>query len=162
MARKRAWSSDVKRLLSQHLPPALSAVLAGPARIALTRRHARGMGLFASAKMSAHIPWESRLERDFIQQLEDDPEVVCFVAQPLRMDLVIEGRKRRHYPDFLVCRLKRPAMLAEVKPDGRSDAADFRGVVKAAKAACERLGISYEVVRESEIRTPLVLPKMPD
>lgn len=159
MARRRAWPDDVKRLLSQHLPPALSSVLDGPARVALTRRHAGGMGLFASAKMSAHIPWESRLERDYIQRLEDDPEVVCFVAQPIRLDLIVDGRKRRHYPDFLVCRLERRATLAEVKPDDRSEGPDFRAVVTAAEGACEQLGVAYQVVRESEIRRAPILGK---
>ena len=159
MARRQAWSDDVKRMLQQHLPPSLFSVLDGPARVALTRRHTRRMGLFASAKMSAHIPWESELEREYIEQLEADASVLCFVAQPIRLDLVISGRKRRHFPDFLVCR-ERSASLDEVKPDSRGEDPDVRALVAAAETACEQLGIGYRLVRESDIRKRPTLGKL--
>jgi hypothetical protein len=47
------------------------------------------------------LHYESKLERDFLILLEIDPGIETVVTQPITIDLVVDGRRRRYTPDVL-------------------------------------------------------------
>lgn len=61
-------------------------------------------GNFVSKKNENRlIQFESSLERDYVYLLEFDPEVYCYLEQPLKIKYVSPQNKRKTYvPDFLV------------------------------------------------------------
>lgn len=150
--RRCPWSDVAKAKLQQYLPDSLRHVLAGPARRPLTRRHARVMGLFPSDKMDMMFAWESTIERDYMYLLEADPAVVCFVPQPTRLNLWIEGHKRSHFPDFLVIYADGNIRLAEVKQDAEAALPAMQQLFAAARTACTEHGLEYKETLESKIR----------
>ena len=48
-----------------------------------------------------HVIYESRLELSTLLLADFDPAVTRVVAQPFRLSAVVNGRLRRHIPDFL-------------------------------------------------------------
>lgn len=74
------------------------------------------IGKFASLKMGKTIWWESQLEQDYIYLLEFDPDVTSYQEQPPTISYVLNGKKRRYTPDFLVERRDKRQII-EVKPE---------------------------------------------
>ena len=60
-------------------------------------------GTFSSAKNGNSLGYESLLERDMMILLEFDDAVERFEEQPVKVPLVINGKKRKPYvPDILI------------------------------------------------------------
>jgi len=59
-------------------------------------------GAYWSATMRADVVYESRLELARLLLADFDPDVVSIFAQPCLLKAVVEGRARRHVPDFLL------------------------------------------------------------
>jgi len=58
-------------------------------------------GKYWAATERDHVIYESRLELSSLLLADFDPAVTRVVAQPFRLSAVVNGRLRRHIPDFL-------------------------------------------------------------
>lgn len=58
-------------------------------------------GSYWAATVAALVSYESRLELMSLLMADFDPDVVDVVAQPFLLQAVVNGRVRRHVPDFL-------------------------------------------------------------
>ena len=80
-------------------------------------------GLLPSRFPSGHLPFESKLEHDFLTLLQLDHCVHDVVTQPVTLDLIVGGQRRSYTPDALVTwhdAMERPfpqrQVMFEVKP----------------------------------------------
>ena len=83
-----------------------------PARKVVKRSTHRVVGYHASVKMGRAIPWESQIEKAYFEQLEVDPRVHEFYAQPTTFN----WGNLRYTPDAYVIE-HGGAYFVEVKPD---------------------------------------------
>jgi hypothetical protein len=75
-------------------------------------------GMYWSATMEGHVVYESRLELARLLLADFDPGVVTIVAQPFQLTTWVDGRPRRHVPDFLLLDRSGLASVVDVKPVG--------------------------------------------
>ena len=103
-------------------------------------------GLWWSATMSAHVGYESWLERDHVVALDFDADVVAIASQPFWLSWFDEaGRRVTHAPDFLARRVDGSAVVIDCRPEERrppSDVAKF----DATQVACDLVGWEYRLV----------------
>ncbi|MGY3341525.1 MULTISPECIES: TnsA endonuclease N-terminal domain-containing protein [unclassified Bradyrhizobium] len=124
-----------------------------------TRRGARGRSRrsivydFISRKMHSRVPYESTIERDLIIQMEVDPEVTGYWAQPETFKWATEGCKRRYTPDFLVRYRGGTSAYRQVKPLAKwiSDW-NFGGRRPEIERQCAARGATHEIWTEGMIR----------
>jgi hypothetical protein len=83
-------------------------------------RSARGQahypGWYWSATMGAHVIYESRLELARLLLADFDRGVTAIAAQPFLLRAHVDGRARRHVPDFLLVHADRSVRVVNVKP----------------------------------------------
>jgi len=72
-------------------------------------------GFYWSATMSDHVIYESRLELARLLAADFDPGVRGILAQPFLLTALVEGKVRRHVPDFLLLTGAEPVVV-DVKP----------------------------------------------
>jgi hypothetical protein len=102
-------------------------------------------GEYASATMGCGVVYESRLELARLLLADFDPEVRGIFGQPCRLVARVDGRVRRHVPDFLLMMRPGTVRVVNVKP------ADLLGEPRIAEALAwpgelvERRGWEYEV-----------------
>jgi len=107
-------------------------------------------GFYWSATMQDHVVYESRLELARLLCADFDPVVRLIFAQPFLLEARIEGRVRRHVPDFLLLTDVGPVVV-DVKPArllARPEAAFTLGWTARAVAA---RGWEYEVFTEPPV-----------
>ncbi|MFF5538607.1 TnsA-like heteromeric transposase endonuclease subunit [Streptomyces cinerochromogenes] len=73
-------------------------------------------GTHWSSTMRAHVLYESRLELTRLLYADFDQDVTAVFAQPILLTATVDGRKRRHVPDYLVLREKDVPLVVDVKP----------------------------------------------
>ena len=73
-------------------------------------------GWYWSATTGRHLVYESRLELAYLLMADFDPKVVSIAAQPFCVTAQMEGRRRRHVPDFLVVDSDGLVTVVNVKP----------------------------------------------
>jgi hypothetical protein len=73
--------------------------------------------VFASRKNGSSIICESQLEADACLAWEQDPTVVRYYAQPTRLFVVVNEKRRSYTPDFAVIYDTGKTRFVEVKPD---------------------------------------------
>jgi hypothetical protein len=73
-------------------------------------------GTYWSSTMRDHVVYESRLELTRLLYADFDQDVTAVFAQPFLLSTTVEGRRRRHVPDFLVLREKDVPLVVDVKP----------------------------------------------
>ncbi|MFJ8150570.1 TnsA-like heteromeric transposase endonuclease subunit [Streptomyces sp. NPDC096048] len=73
-------------------------------------------GTYWSSTMSGHVVYESRLELTRLLYADFDQDVTAVFAQPFLLSTTVEGRQRRHVPDYLVLRDKDVPLVVDVKP----------------------------------------------
>jgi hypothetical protein len=83
------------------------------------RGQAHLSGMYWAATTGGHVVYESRLELARLLLADFDPQVAWMWAQPGRLDAVVEGRGRRHVPDFLFESPSGVATVVNVKPARR-------------------------------------------
>jgi len=59
-------------------------------------------GKYPGMKAGRMMQWESRHERNAMLLLDTCPSVLAFNEQPCEINYILQGQKRRHFPDFLV------------------------------------------------------------
>jgi len=73
-------------------------------------------GAFYSDKMKREIEYDSELEFDFFQRLEEIDEVGFYQEQPFKISFEYEGHKSDYYPDVIFCLNDGKGVVADIKP----------------------------------------------
>lgn len=73
-------------------------------------------GTYWSSTMRDHVVYELRLELTRLLYADFDQDLTAVFAQPFLLSTTVEGRRRRHVPDFLVLREKDVPLVVDVKP----------------------------------------------
>lgn len=106
-------------------------------------------GLYWSATMSAHVEFESWLERDEALVLDFDPDVTGFAAQPFWLFWRDGHRSRSHAPDFFARRADGTGVVVDCRPAARIKPRDEASFV-ATERACASMGWIYRRVSEHD------------
>lgn len=119
-------------------------------------------GVFSSVKNGRSLGYESLLERDLMILLEFDDTVERFEEQPVKVPVVVNGKKVKPYtPDILIhyyplssSGIPRP-VLAEVKDtsDLKKNKIKYAPKFEAASLYAEELGWDWRKFTEKDIRT---------
>lgn len=106
------------------------------------------------------LHYESKLERDFLILLEIDAGLEMVETQPVTLDLVVEGRRRRYTPDILATWWEdahfpygKRRVVFEVKPYSvlTRDYAELAPKLRAAKRHFASRGVGFRVVTDRSI-----------
>jgi len=87
-------------------------------RRVVSRSNSHSAGKYPSWKMKRMLHWESVNELNAFRLLDCDPEVRRFGEQPCKIEYVMDGVERVHYPDILVITTKSKEFW-EVKPQSK-------------------------------------------
>lgn len=104
-------------------------------------------GSFWSATQGGLVLYESRLELARLPFADFDRSVRGIVAQPFLLEAEIDGRRRRHVPDFLLLTESLPVVV-DVKPASRVSNPGIAFVLAWTRRAVEGRGWVYEVWSE--------------
>ncbi|MTI80834.1 MAG: transposase [Firmicutes bacterium] len=115
----------------------------------ITNKNGRNhIGNFPSLKMNNIIPWESRLERDYIYILEFEDAVRYFSAQPFTIYAQINGKAHRYTPDFLV-KKNTETLVVEVKNEKNVVQKDTKLQIAIGTAYCQANDMTFKLVTEA-------------
>ncbi|MDT0618309.1 TnsA endonuclease N-terminal domain-containing protein [Salinisphaera sp. P385] len=119
------------------------------------RRGARQhhVGLYASRRNKALVPFESTLEKQACALLESQPRLVGYRTQPCAIQLPIDGKTRKVYPDFELTTVNGVA-LVDVKYEKASRKLAFQARASALQEYANQRGMNYAVLTEQHIRVP--------
>lgn len=118
-------------------------------------------GGYSSRKNRAMDPFESTLEKEYLLLLDFDESVERFETQPVRIPR--PGVSNGYVPDVLIFFLPddktgvvRKPLLAEVKTsdDLKRNKEKYAPKFAAARQFAEGMGWNFEIVDETQIRTP--------
>ncbi|MFF0813319.1 TnsA-like heteromeric transposase endonuclease subunit [Streptomyces albogriseolus] len=104
-------------------------------------------GAYWSATLRDHVIYESRLELARLLFADFDPSVWGIVAQPFLMKVEVDGKVRRHVPDFLLMTRDGPKVV-DVKPFHRLSEPTVGFTFGWARQLVEARGWPYEVWSE--------------
>lgn len=115
-------------------------------------------GNFVSTKnKNKLIQFESSLERDYVYLLEFNPEVYCYLEQPLKIIYTNNSNKKKSYiPDFLV-RYRNPIIkdeLIEIKyhSDLVKNYLLYKPKLVAAEEFCKKNSLTFRLLTDKNIR----------
>ncbi|GGP98588.1 hypothetical protein GCM10010215_25340 [Streptomyces virginiae] len=97
--------------------------------------------------MRDHVIYESRLELTRLLFADFDPCVRRILAQPFLLKAVLEGKVRKHIPDYLLITEQGP-LVVDVKPSGRLPKPEVAFTVAWTRQVVESRGWEYEVWSE--------------
>ncbi|WP_406107760.1 TnsA-like heteromeric transposase endonuclease subunit [Streptomyces sp. NBC_01003] len=106
-------------------------------------------GTYWSATVGDHVIYESRLELGRLLFADFDPEVRHIVAQPFLIKAEVQGKLRRHIPDYLLLTDGGPVVV-DVKPRHRLERPQIAFTFAWTKQAVESRGWQYEVWSEPD------------
>lgn len=104
-------------------------------------------GIYWSATTKDHVIYESRLELARLLFADFDPSVRHIVAQPFLLKATLEGKDRRHIPDYLLITDQGPVVV-DVKPLRRVSKPEVAFTFDWTREAVESRGWQYEVWNE--------------
>lgn len=104
-------------------------------------------GTYWSRTQFDHVIYESRLELARLIYADFDEDVTSIAAQPFLLEVEVDGRVRRHIPDFLLSTPRGPVVV-EVKPRHRVSAPTVAYTLSWARQLVEDRGWDYEVWSE--------------
>ncbi|MCX4511968.1 TnsA-like heteromeric transposase endonuclease subunit [Streptomyces sp. NBC_01619] len=96
-------------------------------------------GTYWSATVGDHVIYESRLELGRLLFADFDPEVRHIVAQPFLLKAEVQGKLRRHIPDYLLLTVGDPVVV-DVKPRHRLERPQIAFTFAWTKQAVESRG----------------------
>ena len=111
-------------------------------------------GLYWSATMQSLVGYESRLELACLLFEDFDPVVTTIRSQPFLLEAMVEGKSRRHVPDYLLEYQDRTICVLDVKPRALLARPEIAAALAWAGACIEARGWQYRVVSEPD---PVVL-----
>jgi hypothetical protein len=103
-------------------------------------------GTFWSATQSGHVVYESRLELARLLLADFDTSVAGIVAQPFLFVANVDGKQRKHIPDYLLITKDGP-LVVDVKPLRHLTKPVVARTFAWTRAAVESRGWRYEVCR---------------
>ncbi|MGW3933766.1 TnsA-like heteromeric transposase endonuclease subunit [Streptomyces microflavus] len=106
-------------------------------------------GTYWAATERDHVIYESRLELARLLFADFSPAVRHVVAQPFLLKAVVEGRLRRHIPDYLLLTDDGPVVV-DVKPRHRLERPKVAFTFAWTRAAVASRGWRYEVWSEPD------------
>ncbi|MBB6416637.1 TnsA-like heteromeric transposase endonuclease subunit [Streptomyces sp. AK010] len=106
-------------------------------------------GTYWAATVRDHVIYESRLELARLLFADFAPDVRHVVAQPFLLKAVVEGRQRRHIPDYLLLTDDGPVVV-DVKPRHRLERPKVAFTFAWTRAAVASRGWRYEVWSEPD------------
>lgn len=104
-------------------------------------------GIYWSATVRDHVIYESRLELARLLFADFDPAVRSIVAQPFLLKAEVDGKLRKHIPDYLLITEQGP-MVVDVKPLHRLSKPDVAFTFDWTRRVVESRGWQYEVSSE--------------
>ncbi|WP_326619670.1 TnsA-like heteromeric transposase endonuclease subunit [Streptomyces decoyicus] len=104
-------------------------------------------GTYWSATVRDHVIYESRLELARLLYADFDPAVRDIVAQPFLLKAMVEGKVRKHIPDYFLATTDGPVVV-DVKPHRRLSNAVVAFTFTWTRQAVESRGWRYEVWSE--------------
>ncbi len=104
-------------------------------------------GVYWSATEADHVIYESQLELSRLLLADFDADVTHIVAQPFLMRAVVDGKRRRHIPDFFLATSRGPVVV-DVKPRWKVDDPKVADTFAWVRAAVETKGWTFEVATE--------------
>ncbi|GAA1159747.1 TnsA-like heteromeric transposase endonuclease subunit [Streptomyces hebeiensis] len=104
-------------------------------------------GTYWSATTQSHVPYESRLELARLLFADFDPSVHGIVAQPFLLKFAVEGKIRKHVPDYFLSTQRGPVVV-DVKPHHRLAQGETAATFAWTRQAVEARGWRYEVWSE--------------
>ena len=107
---------------------------------------------FPSFKNSRVIVCESKLEAEFCQLLEFDPQVISYTPQPITISIWVNGVLTDYTPDFNVNYILKPDSYFEVKPSTVSSWDEYMVLMKHAKQHFAEKKQEFELVVDTDIR----------
>jgi hypothetical protein len=100
-------------------------------------------GSWWSSTTSAHVGFESWLERDHVMLMDFDPGITGIASQPFWLHWQDEdGQPRRHAPDYFARRPYGGGVVVDVRPDDRIPAKDAE-VFRVTALACGQAGWEF-------------------
>ena len=135
------------------LRDANSAALAGAApwrRFRWVKGQKHYSGTYWSATEHGHVIYESRLELARLLYADFDSNVNRIVAQPFLLTIDINGRTRRHIPDFLLV-TDTGAVVVDVKPQHRLADPKVSSTFAWTRTVVNARGWRYEVASEPPV-----------
>lgn len=102
------------------------------------------------SKQGRQIWCESLNELNYAHLLDIDSGVLDFEHQPLKLNYVLDGKKRRYTPDFRVIRAT-GNQLIEVKPHDKAISLEWRQRFQAIAPEAHELGYEFKVVTDRMI-----------
>ncbi|MEU9418336.1 TnsA-like heteromeric transposase endonuclease subunit [Streptomyces sp. NPDC048272] len=106
-------------------------------------------GTYWSSTLRDHVIYESRLELGRLLFADFDPAVRHVVAQPFLLKRDLQGRVRKHVPDYLVLADDGPVVV-DVKPRHRLDRPEVASAFAWTQDAVSSRGWRYEVWSEPD------------
>jgi hypothetical protein len=106
-------------------------------------------GSYWSATEGRPVIYESLLELAWLLQADFDPAVSRIIAQPFLMTAHVDGRERRHIPDFLLLRANGPQVV-DVKPASRLQRSEVAFTFAWSRQVVEARGWEYVVRSEPD------------
>lgn len=104
-------------------------------------------GSYWSSTNCAHVIYESRLELARLLLADLDTSVTKIVAQPFLLRALVDGKMRRHIPDY--CLLTRDApIVIDVKPSQKMAKPIVRATFAWTRELMESIGWRFEVANE--------------
>jgi hypothetical protein len=104
-------------------------------------------GCYWSSTESKHVIYESRLELSRLLMADFDPMVTKIVAQPFLVRAKINGKARRHIPDYWLLTADGPVVV-DVKPAARLDDPVVIATFEWARIVIESIGWRFEIATE--------------
>lgn len=104
-------------------------------------------GIYWSATARDHVIYESRLELARLLFADFDPAVRSIVAQPFLLKAEVDGKLRKHVPDYLLVTEQGP-MVVDVKPLHRLSKPEVAFTFGWTRRVVESRGWQYEVWSE--------------
>lgn len=101
-------------------------------------------GTYWSATVCDYVIYESRLELGRLLFADFDPKVRHIVAQPFLLKAEVQGKLRRHIPDYLLLTDSGPVVV-DVKPRHRLERPQIAFTFAWTRQAVESRGWQYEV-----------------
>jgi hypothetical protein len=104
-------------------------------------------GTYWAKTQNGHVIYESRLELARLLYADFETSVTAIAAQPFLIEADVDGKRRRHIPDFLLGSRTGPVVI-DVKPRRRVTAPKVAYTLAWTRRLVEDLGWHYEVWSE--------------
>ena len=115
------------------------------------RGYKQTVGNFSSCKMKTSFWYNSLLQKDFMYWLEFDPDVVSYKTLAIQLEYYINGKQKRHAPDFQVIRHQKKQII-EVKSQKIIKSEKYRRLYPLLLKICDETGWEFIVITESQVR----------